>query len=78
MAPTEITAPAHTGDLGLAIADFIDGRQFELYRHDDPEMPGRDEFAKVDAVDRSDKNNLIVVLDNGQAFTVRIIAGART
>lgn len=73
MQQAKITAPAQTGDLGLAIADFIDGRQFELYRHDDPEMPGRDEFAKVDFVDRSDKNNLIVALETGERFVVRIV-----
>ncbi len=78
MAHAEITEPTHTGDLGLAIADFIESRQFELYDHTHPEMPGRDEFARIDVVDRSDKNNLIVVLDNGQSFTVRIIAGARS
>ena len=36
---------------------------------DDPNHP-------IDAIDASDPNNLVLVVDGGQRFTVRVIAGA--
>ena len=68
---------ATTRDVGLAIRDFLEGRDFQLYvdGKDGDLLHGGD--ATADVVDASDPNNLNVVLDNGQTFTVRIIAGTR-
>jgi hypothetical protein len=61
-----------TRDIGLAIRDHIEGKP--VWRFDeDTEIADSDrEVAEVDA---SDPNNLVLHMDNGQTFTVRIIAG---
>ena len=68
---------ADTRDIGLAVRDFLEGRMVSI--HQDNEdlgtlVPVAD--AAVDAIDASDPNNLIVALDNGQRFTLRVVAGA--
>lgn len=63
-----------TRDIGLAIRDHIEGKP--VWRLEaDTEIADSDR--EVTEVDASDPNNLIVYLENGQTFTVRIIAGAR-
>ncbi len=63
------TPTASTRDVGLAIRDFLEGARFTIYREWDGEL----EPSNFDAtVDCSDPNNLYVVLDNGQRFTVAI------
>lgn len=68
---------ATTRDVGLAIRDFLEGQDFQIYAEDKDGtlLHGGDAAAEI--VDASDPNNLNVVLDNGQTFTVRIIAGTR-
>lgn len=65
---------ATTRDLGLTIYRLISNRQCVLLLNDDCEQLGRLPIADIDA---SDAHNLRVYLENGQIFTVRIIAGAR-
>ena len=77
MAPSEITAPVHTKDIGLAIAAFCEDKPFDLFDWSDPEAPAREDDAEIATVDASDANNLVFVLTNGQRFTIRVIAGAR-
>ena len=73
------TAPveADTRDIGLAVRDFLEGRTLSIHRdNEDGGMLDPVADAAVDAIDASDPNNLIVVLDNGQRFTLRVVAGA--
>ncbi len=60
------TPTASTRDVGLAIRDFLEGARFTIYREWDGELE------PSTTVDCSDQNNLYVVLDNGQRFTVAI------
>ena len=73
----EVPVEANTRDVGLAVYNFLEGRTFSI--HQDNEDGGTLDpvaDAAVDAIDASDPNNLIVALDNGQRFTVRVVAGA--
>lgn len=73
----EVPLEANTRDVGLAICNFLEGRTFSIHQEDDAAgtlAPVAD--AAIETVDTSDPTNLIVMLDNGQRFTVRIIAGA--
>ncbi len=72
------TAPveADTRDVGLAVRDFLEGRTLSIHQENEDEgtlVPVAD--AAVDSIDASDPNNLIVALDNGQRFTLRVVAG---
>ena len=68
---------ADTRDIGLAVRDFLEGRTLSIH-HDNEDGGTLDPVADaaVDAIDASDPNNLIVALDNGQRFTLRVVAGA--
>lgn len=59
-----------TRDLGLAIRDFIEGRDFAIFDGD------QDSGARVeiDFVDVSDPHNPVVHLSNGRVFRVSIVA----
>lgn len=73
----EVPVEVNTRDVGLAVYNFLEGRTFSI--HQDNEDGGTLDAiadAAVDAIDASDPNNLIVALDNGQRFTVRVVAGA--
>lgn len=59
--PRQVT----TRDLGIMIRDFIEGRLI---------VEGKAGPVMIDMVDVSDADNAIVYLENGQTFTVRIIA----
>ncbi len=62
---------ADTRDIGLAVRDFL-----SIHQENEDEgtlVPVAD--AAVDSIDASDPNNLIVALDNGQRFTLRVVAG---
>ena len=64
---------ADTRDIGLAVRDFL-----SIHQENEDEgtlVPVADAAAAVDAIDASDPNNLIVALDNGQRFTLRVVAG---
>jgi len=69
---------AVTRDIGLAVRDGLEHlTHVTLWRddeHGDDEARGQLEIFDVDA---SDADNLILELNNGQKFTIRIIAGAR-
>lgn len=67
--------PALTHDLGIAIRDFLEDQEFHLFDNSAGEMEETEDTRHVEFVDVSDPNNLIVMIDNGQTFTVRIIAG---
>jgi hypothetical protein len=68
---------ADTRDIGLAVRDFLEGRPVSIHQeNEDGGMLDPVADAAVDAIDASDPNNLIVALDNGQRFTLRVIAGA--
>jgi carbonic anhydrase len=68
----------NTRDIGILIRDFIEGREcFEFTEDASGDLIETGFRATVECVDASDPNNLIVTLDNGEAFTVRIIRGAR-
>ena len=67
---------ANMRDVGLAVCNFLEGRTFSI--HQDNEDGGALDpvaDAAVTAIDASDPDNLIVALDNGQRFTVRVVAG---
>ena len=68
---------ANTCDIGLMIRDMIEGQEFTLYGEEKEEIGNLEKlgYANVETVDCSDPNNLILVLNNGQQFTVRIFAG---
>ena len=68
---------ASTRDLGLAIRDFLEGQEFQIFADDEDGELLHAGDASAETVDASDPNNLIVALDNGQTFTVIIIAGTR-
>lgn len=59
---------ASTADLGVAIKDHLESKLFETSIGGTP--------LRVETVDVDDGSNLVVVLDNGQAFKVRIYATA--
>ena len=67
-------ASATTTDLGLMIRDFTECRWFDTFDivNGDYEMKGPRQITEVDI---SDPDNPVVYLDNGQTFTIRIIAG---
>lgn len=70
---------AATRDLGLAISGLAEGMEFPGYvesgvEGEECELVKSGWFA-IDHVDASDPDNLVIHLDNGQAFTLRIIAG---
>ena len=73
----EVSVEANTRDIGLAISSFLEGRTFSIHHENDDGGtldPVAD--AAIEAIDASDPNNLVLMLDGGQRFTVRIIAGA--
>jgi hypothetical protein len=73
----QVPVEANTRDVGLAVCAFLEGRTFSI--HQDNEDGGTLDpvaDAAVTAIDASDPDNLIVALDNGQRFTVRVVAGA--
>ena len=62
---------------GSRSLSFLEGRTFSIHRENDDGGtldPVAD--AAIEAIDASDPNNLVLMLDGGQRFTVRIIAGA--
>ena len=59
-----------TGDLGLAIRDFIEGKEFRLF---DVDCNETDDSDTIEIVDCSDRDNLRVVTGTGARFVVRII-----
>ena len=74
-----VSVEANTRDIGLAISSFLKGRTFSNHHENDDGGtldPVAD--AAIEAIDASDPNNLVLMLDGGQRFTVRIIAGALT
>lgn len=74
---TKTTARATTRDLGLAIRDFLEGRDFLEYGYGgDGDLVETGKTYQVQFIDVSDANNPRFHLDNGQTFVVRIIAGA--
>ena len=73
----EVSVEANTRDIGLAISSFLEGRTFSIHHENDDGGtldPVAD--AAIEAIDASDPNNLVLMIDGGQRFTVRIIAGA--
>ncbi len=73
-----MTIKATTRDLGLAIRDFLDDREFYHFEEgadESSELHESEETFEIADVDVSDPNNLKIRLDNGQSFLVRIIAG---
>ena len=73
----EVSVEANTRDIGLAISNFLEGRTFSIHHENDDGGtldPVAD--AAIEAIDASDPNNLVLMIDGGQRFTVRIIAGA--
>jgi hypothetical protein len=73
----EVSVEANTRDIGLAISCFLEGRTFSIHHENDDGGtldPVAD--AAIEAIDASDPNNLVLMVDGGQRFTVRIIAGA--
>ena len=62
---------AKARDLGLAIRDFLEDREFIHYRSNMEESPYR---STVEFIDVSDANNPLVYLTNGQKFRIRIVA----
>jgi hypothetical protein len=73
----EVSVEANTRDIGLAISSFLEGRTFSIH-HENEEGGTLDPVADaaIEAIDASDPNNLVLMLDGGQRLTVRIIAGA--
>lgn len=57
---------ASTGDLASLIASLIDDHEMEV--------DGLEGARHVEHAAQEDGSNLVVVLDNGQRFTVRVIA----
>ncbi len=73
----EVSVEANTRDIGLAISSFPKGRTFSNHHENDDGGtldPVAD--AAIEAIDASDPNNLVLMVDGGQRFTIRIIAGA--
>ena len=73
----EVPIEANTRDIGLAITSFLEGRRFSIHQENEDGGtldPVAD--AAIEAIDASDPNNVILVVDGGQRFTVRVIAGA--
>lgn len=64
--PTQVKTEITTEKLGRVIADYIEGTTIRL-------RPGR--VVAIEVIDADDPNNLKVMLDNGQLFTLRIFAG---
>jgi hypothetical protein len=59
-----------TGDLGLAIRDFIEGRDVHHFEDDQDKGPAD----AVIGVDVSDSSNLAIHTETGRKFVVRIFA----
>ena len=57
---------ASTADLGVAIKDHLESKLFETSIGGTPLC--------VETVNADDPHNLVIVLDNGQAFKVRVFA----
>ena len=73
----EVPVEANTRDIGLAITSFLEGRRFSIH-HENEDGGTLDPVADaaIEAIDASDPNNLVLMVDGGQRFTVRVIAGA--
>ena len=73
----EVPVEANTRDIGLAIASFLEGRRFSIH-HEKEDGGTLDPVADaaIEAIDASDPNNLVLMVDGGQRFTVRIVASA--
>ena len=63
-----------TRDLGLAIRDFCENQMAMTFEEIEGELEATNDF-RMEFVDCSDPDNLVFYLDNGQVFTVRIVAG---
>jgi hypothetical protein len=59
----------NTRDVGLAIRDFIEGFYIAHFE-DDEEVPNED---KIRFVDCCDPNNLVLHMDSGAQFTIRVV-----
>lgn len=67
-----------TRDIGLAVRDHLEDHTVTHFVGvEDGDLDERGQ-GEVRFVDVSDPNNLVVHTDNGQTFTLRIIAGARS
>jgi hypothetical protein len=67
-----------TRDLGIAIRDALEGESLIVFEEDAGDGIYESPYLRVaEIIDASDPNNLVVHLDNGQLFTIRIIAGAK-
>lgn len=64
-----------TMDIGIAIRDALDGCSIDL--HDENGKGDGLTHGVIQWIDAEDPNNLVVHCDNGQAFTVRVIAGEK-
>jgi hypothetical protein len=63
-----------TKDLGLAIRDFIEEHKFCAFEEVNGEINPTKDWQKIQFVDCGDPSNLLVHLENGQRFRVRIFA----
>ena len=64
---------AQTRDIGLAIRDAFEyEEQIFIFNEENGELIETNELRDVSQIDASDPDNLLVVLDNGQRFRVRI------
>jgi hypothetical protein len=71
-----MTTKATTRDLGFAIRDFLDDREFyHLEENADGDLIESEETFEIADVDVSDPDNLKIRIAYGQTFVVRIIAG---
>ena len=71
-----MTTKATTRDLGFAIRDFLDDREFYHFEENaDGDPIESEETLEIADVDVSDPDNLKIRLANGQTIVVRIIAG---
>lgn len=75
--PDPEPTPPHveTRDVGLAIRDFIEGKEFFTYTKGEGAEIVPDDGSEFETVDCSDPDNLIAVVTGGQMFTIRITAG---
>ncbi len=69
-----IPAQAETGDLGRAIRDGLGGRWVRLFKDIEGVHCDLGKVRQIENIDASDPSNLVITLNNGQRFIVRIIA----
>ena len=63
-----------TRDLGLAIRDFLSDRVVHIYKETDDDLIESGETFEIVDIDVSNPDNPEIVFENGQRFTICLLA----